>query len=363
LLITGYFEISWKDEYLTWDPSQYGGKRILQIPKGKFWKPEIVLTKQPVNVESSVYSSGAFSAWVTNNGNVTLIHIGTYQTRCIVDTTLYPFDIHHCHLQFIVSDYRIEELMIHIPTGNMNTKKLRENGEWYIENTNAAVGYVQEERFKHITVPMVDVSFSLKRRPTFIINNIYAPITLMSSLNIATCYVRPDSGERLSFAVTLYLSLVFATTAAIDSIPNNSLRLPYMSYEILIINLINTIGVAWSIFIVHLTNVKKIDKKKIPNFILRMVMKRRKRNTYLTHIDPDLETEAIIATPKNDEVQANAELCEKEMNALKTVIVNDINGQEVAEVVDMVYFWLVFISIFVLIFSFGAIVVLKWAHS
>jgi hypothetical protein len=37
----------------------------------------------------------------------------------------------------------------------------------------------------------------------------------MSCLNMATCYVRPDSGERLSFAITLYLSLVLSATAAI----------------------------------------------------------------------------------------------------------------------------------------------------
>jgi hypothetical protein len=357
VLITGCFEIIWRDEYLTWDPFQYSGKRIIQLPKGKIWKPEVVLTKQSVNVESSVYSSGAFTPWLSYNGDVILIHIGTYQTRCEVDTTLYPFDIHQCHFQFIVSNHRIEELIIQLPTANINTKQLQENGEWYIENTNAAVLHIQEERFEHISVPMVDVSFTVKRRPTFIVNNIYIPIILMSSLNLATCYVRPDSGERLSVAVTLYLSLVFATTAAIGKIPNNSLKMPYMSYEILMINLINTIGVGWSIFIVHLANVKRVDTKRIPSFILKVVMKRR--NLSICSItEPESVTDDVLASLTCDD-----EVNEKAVDSSKPVICNDITGQEVAEVVDKIYFWSVFIAISVLIFSFGAIVVIKWIQS
>jgi hypothetical protein len=364
-VITAYYDISWKDEYLTWDPSEYGGQEILHLPEGKFWMPDIVLTLQPVNTENTVYFNGAFSAWVTYHGDLTLIQIGTYQTRCKVDTTLYPFDIHQCNFQFIMMSHRVEDLKIRLPTKAVDTDLLRKNGEWYIEDTNVTV-VVVPTGFKikdYISSDMVDVSFTLRRRPTFIINNIYVPIILMSSLNIATCYVRPDSGERLSFAVTLYLSLVFATTAAIESIPNNSLKMPYMSYEILMINFINTIGVAWSIFIVRLSNIKNIDQKKIPNFLLKMVRKRNKMTRSLT-IETYVESVGgSIDLPQDDDVKSKNEKCEEVADSIKTVIWNDVTGHDLAEVVDNIYFWLMFIAIFALLVSFAAIVVVQWARS
>ncbi|XP_060594247.1 acetylcholine receptor subunit beta-like [Ruditapes philippinarum] len=143
-LISAFFEISWKDEYLTWDPSRYGGKESIQLPKGKFWKPEFELMNGRRNDAFSFNSNGVFPAWVEYNGDVIMVLGGTYDTRCDVDTTLYPFDIHHCNINIIVSNYGANELIINSPSSNID--ELEDNDEWVIKSLNTANSLIQEKR-------------------------------------------------------------------------------------------------------------------------------------------------------------------------------------------------------------------------
>ncbi|XP_060594243.1 neuronal acetylcholine receptor subunit beta-3-like [Ruditapes philippinarum] len=361
-LISAFFEISWKDEYLTWDPLRYGGIKSIQLPKGKFWQPEFKLMSGLRNDAFSIYSNGVFPALVEYNGDVIMVSGGTYDTRCDVDTTLYPFDIHHCNFNIIVSNYGANELIIHSPSSNID--ELEENDEWVIESLNTAVSLSKEKRIGKVSVPMVWMSLTLKRRPAFIIINIYTPLMLMTFLNMATCHVRPDSGERLSFAITLYLSLVFSATAAIEKIPNNSLRMPCMSYEVLIINLINTIGVAWSIFIVNLASIQVIDQRKVPSLILNMVVKRRQNKTCLFNkIESGRETEQTMESNENEEVHSIKDGIEKNPNISKNKFQHDISGREVADVADNLFFWLLALSIIFLNVTIVSVLIGTWAQS
>ncbi|XP_060576776.1 neuronal acetylcholine receptor subunit alpha-3-like [Ruditapes philippinarum] len=361
-LISAFFEISWKDEYLTWDPSRYGGKESIQLPKGRFWKPEFELMNGRRSDAFSIYSNGVFPAWVEYNGDAIMVFGGTYDTRCNVDAMLYSLDIHHCNINIIVSNHGANDLIIHSPSSN--TDDLEENDEWVIESSDAAVTLIQEKRIGKVFVPMVRISLTLRRRPAFILININTPLMLMSCLNMATCYVRPDSGERLSFAITLYLSLVLSATAAIEKIPNNSLRVPCMSYEVLFINIFNTIGVAWSIFIVNLASINVIDQRKIPSLILNMVLKRRlNKSCVLNKIESDYETEQTMESIENGEVQSVKNDIGTNSDISKSKLQHDISGREVADVADNLFFWLLGLSNTFLNVTIVSVIIGTWAQS
>ncbi|XP_053400533.1 neuronal acetylcholine receptor subunit alpha-3-like [Mercenaria mercenaria] len=354
LQITGFFEITWTDDFLTWSPSLYGGKEMLSLPTGTFWKPEFSLTNGPANDKSSIYNSGFYPTWVSYQGSVIMIPGGSYKTKCNVDPTFYPFDIHNCNFQFIVSNHDSAELMLISQTGDINSSNLTENGEWEIQNIDVKVVLLKEDNIK-LSIPMLQASFSLKRRPIYEIVNVYAPILLMSFLNIVTCFVRPDSGERLTFAVTLYLSLVFATTAAIEKIPKNSLKMPIMSYEFLCNNCINTIGVTWSIFIVHLASKSKVQQR-LPHFLVKMVMKKRRRKTYDSELQPDCKSEVKSESSDDDNFFDENKANPKQQKVAEYLSEDDITGLEIAEILDTIYFW--FVSLFVVVVNsvFGYLV-------
>ncbi|XP_060594240.1 neuronal acetylcholine receptor subunit beta-3-like [Ruditapes philippinarum] len=265
LLITGYFEIKWTDEMLTWDPALFGGREKIQLPKDKYWKPEISLTDGPANEDTSIYGSGFYPAWATYQGIVMIIAAGSYKTKCIVDTTFYPYDMHSCYFQFIVSNHDSTELVISSPSPDIHFSDFKENGEWEVKSTDTNVMLVKEKNIDNVAIPMYQSSFLLQRRSTFELINSLTPIIFMLFLNIATCFVRPESGERTTFAITLYLALVFAATSLTETIPRNSLKMPMISYQLLTVNIINTVGVLWSIFIVNCAS-KSAAARYLPTF-------------------------------------------------------------------------------------------------
>ena len=40
---TGYLVVEWKDDYLSWDPADYGGIDYYFFPQDDVWKPDIAL--------------------------------------------------------------------------------------------------------------------------------------------------------------------------------------------------------------------------------------------------------------------------------------------------------------------------------
>ena len=327
-----------------WNPALTGGKTRIMLPEGKYWKPDLHLINGPANEESSIYGSGFFPAWVTHQGLVRIIPAGSYKTKCNVDTTLYPYDIHKCYFKFMVSNHDSTELTLQSPTSEIQLIDIHENGEWEVKESDAKILHVGKKNIDNITIPMFQSSFSLTRRPTFECVNSFTPLTLMSCLNIATCFVRPDSGERLTFAITLYLSLVFTSTAVSEKIPKSSLKMPYFSYQVLMINCINTVGVLWSIYIVHVASKQKLQH--VPKFLLSLVKKKKQKNINIKTANTNSRLSIVL--PEQEGHNDIAKI-EDEGEYL------EITGQEMAEILDGIYFWIVVICITVLNVIFGII--------
>ena len=43
LTTIGYLFVEWEDEFLTWEPEDYGGINYYQFPQDDVWKPDIAL--------------------------------------------------------------------------------------------------------------------------------------------------------------------------------------------------------------------------------------------------------------------------------------------------------------------------------
>ncbi|XP_060586961.1 neuronal acetylcholine receptor subunit alpha-6-like [Ruditapes philippinarum] len=339
---------------LTWDPALFGGREKIQLPKDKYWKPEISLTDGPANEDTSIYGSGFYPAWATYQGIVMIIAAGSYKTKCIVDTTFYPYDMHSCYFQFIVSNYDSTELMISSPSPDIHFSDFKENGEWEVKSTDTNVMLVKEKNIDSVGIPMYQSSFLLKRRSKFEMINSLTPIMFMLFLNIATCFVRPESGERTTFAITLYLALVFAATSLTETIPRNSLKMPMISYQLLSVNIINTVGVLWSIFIVNCAS-KSVAHRYLPNFLLRMITKRRHKSKNNIKMVPVENSVVSILPVEGTDISdgQKEEVCNEPQSA-------NITGQEVAEVLDTIYFWMIIICIILTNAIYSAFVYKSW---
>ena len=192
--------------------------------------------------------------------------------------------------------------------------------------------YVKDDNKSSISKSALSYMFTINRRPSFVMIHTLSPLFLLEIVNIVTCLVPVDSGERVSYSVTLFLAFVFLSDSMLEEIPRDSFRLSTLSVELLIVNIISTIGVLWSVYMVRLSKHKGINWK-IPTFINWI------RNVWRSHTLHVKKGKELTKGSINDEKETNfiASECnsDKEEQAGSYMKVGDV-----IKILDNIYFCL-----------------------
>ena len=221
---TGYLSMQWTDEAIRWDPSEYENIEWLLLPVDDVWLPSLVLVtpyEKAENIQNSwdmvrYYYNGT-AAYTTGN---------ILNVKCPMDTTFYPWDIQTCFVFFSPVGYSPEEVMLISVLKNVTRKYYLGNGQWELieSNTNSGISDL---------FPAFVLKFTLERKPTFLIVNIILPVAFMSVLNILVFFLPVESGERVTYAITVLLSIAVFLTLVGDNLPKHSTPMPILSYYLL----------------------------------------------------------------------------------------------------------------------------------
>lgn len=135
-----------------------------------------------------------------------------------------------------------------------------ENGQW--------------EMKKAILIPLdngsrsslLQVQLTLRRRALYFVINMLAPILLLSVLNPLVFILPVDSGERVSFAVTIFLSFAVFLTLINDNMPKSSEPMAAISYFLIVIMCMSTLIIVFTILNLYLhfkEEEKEVNKKLV----------------------------------------------------------------------------------------------------
>ncbi|VDI65362.1 Hypothetical predicted protein [Mytilus galloprovincialis] len=187
LTATGWLEVEWTDELLSWKPASYGGLRYIYYPQGKVWKPDISLQ----NGFSKLKELGSkfISVFIDSNGLVNWRPFQVFESKCDIDSTYFPFDKQTCHLDFVA--WSLSNKDVHITQGRMGIKladDLQRHGEWKIISSTALNLAESHETKVRFTIVM-------QRKPLYAIMNYIMPILLLSILDIFTFKIRLVQGN------------------------------------------------------------------------------------------------------------------------------------------------------------------------
>lgn len=220
--VTGILYVQWTDDFLRWNPDDFGGIQTLSLHVADVWTPTILHVNaadnidrlaedwQPVRVNSSGYIQYFF-------GNV-------FTSSCTVNVAYYPVDIQRCELQFFTIGYDENEVAIVPATDEILTGLYIGNGVWDIKNTSVSVQYGGAS---------VSFAMSLGRRPQFVMVNVMFPVVLLFFLNLLIFAIPAESGGRIPFCVTVLLSIAVLLTLVGDNIPKTSSPMALYSYYLL----------------------------------------------------------------------------------------------------------------------------------
>ncbi|KAH3822345.1 hypothetical protein DPMN_124122 [Dreissena polymorpha] len=93
------------------------------------------------------------------------------------------------------------------------------NSEWDIANTSWHVYQDKQDA-------AINFKTTLKRKPMYFMMSVLLPICMLSILNICVFMILVNSGEKASYAVTVFLSFAVFLSIASDTYPKNSDSIP-----------------------------------------------------------------------------------------------------------------------------------------
>ncbi|KAH9514902.1 hypothetical protein Btru_021307 [Bulinus truncatus] len=196
-----YFQMSWGDPDLRWDPVDFGGLKLLSLPYDDLWHPEVIVTNFADQDFMMVEPKNKYLI-VHNDGLVKIVTPVYLKTTCSLDLTFYPFDIQECEIRLypFFNDGQTE-----IIEASEKTTPVLFNlqSEWTIVSREVILSQYGNET-DH--VPIVRAKILLHRQHLFYVVTVVGPLVLTLILMSFVFCIPPGSADRVSYLVTVLLS-------------------------------------------------------------------------------------------------------------------------------------------------------------
>ena len=142
---------------------------------------------------------------------------------CTPDVRFYPFDTQTCSYKIAAWGYLESEVALTPSRSDWKRELFEVNAEWTVQRTTSN-SYSQND------VSFVEFTIQLKRIPTYYIINLIAPVVLMCLLNACVFILPVESGERVGFSITCFLSFAVLLNIIMSFIPASSANLAHLCY-------------------------------------------------------------------------------------------------------------------------------------
>ncbi|XP_066299007.1 uncharacterized protein [Branchiostoma lanceolatum] len=214
LVASVVINLTWQDSRLKWDPKYYDGIEAFSILGSSVWTPAMTL-KRNADTEYDGLEKGV-PVRVNSNGTVTWRVETLTTTVCNADPFYFPADAMDCEICFsaaIATDQTIQcgednstEDETNSPCDVWSTT--RQEGEWY-----------QKDRIFARDDKEACFAVHLERIPLFHIATTVGPCVILVVLMIITFIMPIDRGDRISFGVTIQLSMVVSLVFVTEVLP------------------------------------------------------------------------------------------------------------------------------------------------
>ena len=256
LITAAWLSIRWNDCLLKWDKHpKYGNITEIFLQQKKIWKPDFRLFNTVETYKN--LGSDDLLIKVQSNGNVIWEPGHRFKTSCSLNINLYPFDIQKCSLIFSTWMHVGTVVSIFSLSDEISFDDFEENGEWQLISSRAesillpGIGY---------DLPRFIVTLTLQRRTLYYALTICVPIIVLSVLNCLVYLLPPDSGEKISFCLTILLAYMVYISFLTDNLPRTSKTTSYLVVYLSLMICLSFLSVLNSVIVLLFWH--KVDKAK-----------------------------------------------------------------------------------------------------
>ncbi|XP_065657572.1 neuronal acetylcholine receptor subunit alpha-9 isoform X2 [Hydra vulgaris] len=319
--INAWIRHYWRDEYLIWNPIEWGVDRLTVSPD-KIWKPDLTLYNNAEKGIQGFDQYGKTRITISSNGEIVWLMPTILRSTCKLDMRFFPFDEQVCNLTF--GSWAYDQSQIDLfpknPTGSLDSYVI--NGEFIL---NRFVSVRESKKYSCCPNPFVTVTYRLflQRKGNFYLYKIILPGVLISLLSCFSFILPPSTGERTGLVITNFLSLSVYVLIVSDSVPPSSDTLPLLVkfYTILMIE----IGLAL------LTNciIISLDAKSVPvpKWVCVLFLNNHKKNIFRIIKRKFLsKTTKVVETNKSNSFpKYNFEMSKGDKNKIKSGKREEVN--------------------------------------
>ncbi|XP_012584785.1 PREDICTED: 5-hydroxytryptamine receptor 3A isoform X3 [Condylura cristata] len=261
----------WTDEFLQWNPEDFDNITKLSIPTDSIWVPDILINEF-VDVGKSPEIPYVY---VQQHGKVQNYKPLQVVTACSLDIYNFPFDVQNCSLTFTSWLHTIQDINIslwRLPEKVKSDKSVFMNqGEWEL----LAVLAQYREFSMESSDSYAEMKFYvvIRRRPLFYAVSLLLPSIFLMVMDIVGFYLPPDSGERVSFKITLLLGYSVFLIIVSDTLPATAIGTPLIGVYFVVCMALLVLSLAETILIVRLVH-KQDLQQPVPAWLRRLVLER-----------------------------------------------------------------------------------------
>ena len=325
----------WNDYNLVWNKNKWNISSLTFRTEpgldGTVWTPDIYLYNTAENpLENLKYSN----IEVDNNGNIIWSRPGIIKATCAFDLTNFPYDRQLCQIKLGSWTYNGFQLIIQEGFPPIDTENYQQNEEWKLENITHTINAI---KYACCPYKYYDITFDIyiKRLSGYYETNIIIPTFATASLILITLLIPWESGERISFAVTVMLSIIVFLLLLSDTLPKSNQR-PLLSKMITGLTFFSLFGVLFTVLISALNDYKdKLDDNDdVDNKVIRCLFNicnritgNKYRPCYLVDDDEDnVATVDNVATRDNGVPQkCTTDEADLEFNIVNECLRNETN--------------------------------------
>ncbi|KAL3853556.1 hypothetical protein ACJMK2_017091 [Sinanodonta woodiana] len=349
--VNGFFNMFWRDERLVWNKTEYDEHSSIMIDPSLIWTPRILLVNPARRYQIfGTYSSevrvqfDGFVYWTTGD---------LIETNCNINIRNYPFDIQTCDISIVPFGYLETEVNQSSSFMSQFDKFPHGNGEWDLVETNTADWSLSGYKVSNFTL-------QYKRKYQFVLTTIIVPILILNVMSLVVFRIPPNCGERISFAVTVFLSYIVYLGIITENIPKTSSPMSLLSLYLMAKVSVSACITMATVFIVQIS--VKSPNTPVPErivFLMSMSSKLRTAKPKLEDPAENTQDDAKRVKTKSDRAEIIATVERETESSLTTgcgnLMTKNPTWDEVAIYFDTVlffFFLFVMLLLIVLLFTF-----------
>jgi nicotinic acetylcholine receptor len=111
----------WKDEFLTWNPSDFHNITEMVVPFAKVWQPDLLIQETCVFIPNTQHKYHSFNfnritesihAVLHYNGTLAASWVDVITLRCQMNVAEFPFDKQTCKFKYVAWVHKSTEVEI-----------------------------------------------------------------------------------------------------------------------------------------------------------------------------------------------------------------------------------------------------------